>query len=255
MVRTLEKIAEMHLGLPSSMLHYSKGEYRYNHLRHLIVFNSSVYVELEGTATRIWKGDIDLTLSFAKVENLAEELGMLVYVVYEGWDGVVKLDEAAMCTRGVGGSIYANSNYVEVTDNGVPLHKVVEPVEKAPAVYPAEEYIKVPLVDEDYDYLSITDMFDGVTVDTTPLNNYYRLVCSKFAITAEEALRVYMTFEDYQELERLMGLWIDAYYPYFTPYRRQKELHWMLFMSGPNNFETTPEWAEDGCLYKKKETK
>lgn len=58
----------------------SKSWYRNNNPDNLVIFNSNVFAEGMG---KIWYGDIDLTVDKDVLYDVAKELGVTVYVLYE----------------------------------------------------------------------------------------------------------------------------------------------------------------------------
>ena len=67
------------LGHPGRMISGSKSGYRNRFPDNRPVFNANVCVE----SGKIWYGDLDLTLDGEKLQQLADELGEKVYVLYE----------------------------------------------------------------------------------------------------------------------------------------------------------------------------
>jgi diphthamide synthase (EF-2-diphthine--ammonia ligase) len=73
-------IADTHLGCAGKMLSGSKSAYREKYPNHLVVFNSNICTKEYG---KIWFGDIDVALDEDKLEKLADELKVSLYVLYE----------------------------------------------------------------------------------------------------------------------------------------------------------------------------
>ena len=76
------KIAESILGTFGRLISMSKSGYRGRNPNHLVIFNSNVCTNSE----KIWYGDLDVTLDFSKLQNLAKEMSETIYVLYE-FDG------------------------------------------------------------------------------------------------------------------------------------------------------------------------
>ena len=81
-------IAEKHLGMAGRMISFSKSGYSQKNPDNLVVFNSNVCID-EGN---IWYGDLDVTLSYDSLSDLAKETGKTVYVLTES-DGRFENEE------------------------------------------------------------------------------------------------------------------------------------------------------------------
>lgn len=82
------EIAEGHLGYRGKMISFSKSGYMKRFPENLVLFNSNVCVE----SGKIWYGDLDVTLSFDSLSDLAKELDETVYVLTEK-DGRFEYEE------------------------------------------------------------------------------------------------------------------------------------------------------------------
>lgn len=71
--------AEKTLGRCGCMLSGSKSYYSDKFPNNVVVFNSNVCIK----AGKIWFGDLDITVSMAKLKKLAKVLDENVYVLYE----------------------------------------------------------------------------------------------------------------------------------------------------------------------------
>jgi hypothetical protein len=76
----VENIARIHLGYPGKLLFGSKSRYRDRYPDHKVAFNSNLCTKEYG---KIWFGDIDITIDTDKLEKLADELKISIYVLYE----------------------------------------------------------------------------------------------------------------------------------------------------------------------------
>lgn len=76
-----EKAIEL-LGFAGIMISGSKSGYCNRNPKNLAVFNSNLIV-MEPTPTKIWYGDIDLTLSLDKIKELSESIGQEIRVLRE----------------------------------------------------------------------------------------------------------------------------------------------------------------------------
>ena len=96
MKEPLYKIAEEHLGFSGRMISFSKSGYIRKNPDNLVVFNSNVCTD-EG---RIWHGDIDVTLSYDSLSDLARETGKTVYVLME-MDGRFENEETPLLKKAI----------------------------------------------------------------------------------------------------------------------------------------------------------
>lgn len=72
------------LGYPGMLISGSKSGYRKAHPDNLTIFNANICIEeTDGTAKKIWWGDIDITLSQKVLREIALEFDTDVRVLYE----------------------------------------------------------------------------------------------------------------------------------------------------------------------------
>lgn len=76
-----EKAIEI-LGMEGKMISGSKSGYYTRHPNNLALFNANLIV-MESIPTKIWYGDLDLTLSIDQLKELASELGVEIRVLRE----------------------------------------------------------------------------------------------------------------------------------------------------------------------------
>ena len=58
----------------------SKTLYRMEHPTHKVIFNANIF----STSGKIWYGDIDLDTDSDKIQAVSNELGVRLFVLYEG---------------------------------------------------------------------------------------------------------------------------------------------------------------------------
>jgi len=73
------EVAREILGFPGKIIGASKSGYRENFPDHLVVFNSNVFMG----KTKLWFGDIDITLSLESLQEIASSIGEKIYVLTE----------------------------------------------------------------------------------------------------------------------------------------------------------------------------
>lgn len=78
---TFDRIAA-DLGLPRSrLISMSKSGYRKRHPDNAVVFNATI---ADAMGAPLWWGDVDLTLDESKLVELAEQIGIDLYLYFEG---------------------------------------------------------------------------------------------------------------------------------------------------------------------------
>ena len=74
------KIFQKHnLGI-SRMISGSKSGYKRNHKENLVIFNGNIITKKYG---KIWWGDLDVTLDFNNLKNIADEIKQDLYILRE----------------------------------------------------------------------------------------------------------------------------------------------------------------------------
>lgn len=71
--------AERHLGYAGRMVSGSKSSYSRAYPDHVVVFNANVFAG----RTKVWYGDVDVTLMAESLQALADECGATIRVLYE----------------------------------------------------------------------------------------------------------------------------------------------------------------------------
>lgn len=67
------------VGMMGRMISWSKSEYLRSHPNNVVVFNANVCAD----PGKIWFGDLDITRDSEKLQQLADELDQMVYVLHE----------------------------------------------------------------------------------------------------------------------------------------------------------------------------
>lgn len=62
------------------MIAFSKSRYRDTYPNNLVVFNSNILSE---NGSKVWFGDLDITLDKEKLQEVADKTGVTFYVLYE----------------------------------------------------------------------------------------------------------------------------------------------------------------------------
>jgi hypothetical protein len=91
---TVEKI----LGIQGRMISGSKSGYRRYYPDNLVVFNSYMVVVTKTGASKVWFGDVDITLDREKLKQVAKELDATVFIIYE-MDGRFENENSPVLSR------------------------------------------------------------------------------------------------------------------------------------------------------------
>lgn len=123
-----EKILEKTIGYAGRMMAGSKSGYCKAYPKNVPIFNANLIAIKDGKPTKVWWGDLDLTVDHAKLLKASEKLETPLYVLYE-MDGrfdneelpemhrfIAKYDASAAQNLQVDLSSYS-SNYFEVELN------------------------------------------------------------------------------------------------------------------------------------------
>ena len=74
------EIFEKHGFYPGRLLSGSKSGYHNQYPNNTVVFNGNIITEKAG---KIWYGDIDVTLEFDQLKEIADEIGQDLYILRE----------------------------------------------------------------------------------------------------------------------------------------------------------------------------
>jgi hypothetical protein len=78
-----DEILDTTIGIPGRMISGSKSGYRRVYPGNAPVFNSNLVVMENGEPTKIWHGDVDLTVDHEKLLKLSEAMEKEIFVLYE----------------------------------------------------------------------------------------------------------------------------------------------------------------------------
>lgn len=241
--------AEKFLGYAGTMLSGSKSIYRHAHPSNVVVFNANVCTKKNKV---IWHGDLDLTLSYKKLQSLSAELKTSIYVLYEG-DARFSNENSPRFERHVGlftknhSSINSQYNYIDKT--GIPKQYTSKeiaikfpPPPKEPTIYDKKDYKSVKLP-------NLTNF--TIIKNTSPFLKFQEYFNKKYgkAVGGELSLKLWVTEEYYMQLETLVKKTVKKTYSYIHPVKLEQTISWEMFNHGPNHFENTPEWAKQSLGY------
>jgi len=82
-MKNTKKILEKTIGHTSRMIAGSKSGYRKAYPNNVPIFNSNLVAIEDGKPTKVWYGDLDLTIDHAKLLEASKELETVLYVINE----------------------------------------------------------------------------------------------------------------------------------------------------------------------------
>jgi hypothetical protein len=254
-----DQIVEI-LGHRGRLVSGSKGQYRWDNPRNVVVFNGNLCTKSQG---KIWYGDIDVTMDENKLIRLAEVLGETVYVLYESDarfenEQTPKLEKAVYAVSEKGQSFWAADTLDRDAKGRLvsrPQDKVVDQeAEKEQAV----RYLESEACQEKlYERTSLRlpwGKIKRLARKKSPLVKFWDFAREHFNVSDEDLFKkLKLTKFDKDQLTQLQSAWIDKYFDFLSDYRKQNELNWSLFLNGPDYFLHDPQWIKPGFAYWKKD--
>ena len=79
-IETIVQIFESNKFPFGDMLSGAKWEYSQSFPNHLVVFNANVLTKSHG---KVWYGDLDISMSHARLKKIAEQVGEPLYILHE----------------------------------------------------------------------------------------------------------------------------------------------------------------------------
>tara|TARA_Y100000310_G_scaffold174_1_gene235 strand:- start:232 stop:636 length:405 start_codon:yes stop_codon:yes gene_type:complete len=79
-IETIARIFESNEFPFGHMLHGEKWLYSQSFPNHLVIFNANVLTKSHG---KVWYGDLDISMSHARLKKIAEQTGEPLYVLHE----------------------------------------------------------------------------------------------------------------------------------------------------------------------------
>lgn len=269
-------------GSLGNMVSYSKGQYRYDNPKNLVVFNANIYSPDFG---KIWYGDIDLTEKHRELRDLSMEYGTPLYVLYEmdgrfenedvpalenyvvkATAGTLKLKESAMEITDLEGNVVKASGFYYIHSDG------------SPKVYTSSEHKKINLAyykalaaidskrtkeemklikPDDYTAIKLNIKY-SLKSKYNPLSQLYKKfikLCGDDKDKAQELFdSLVWTRKEEKAFEQALVKWIKVHHKGLSKYRIDKEVAWMK-LETPRNFRPKdPKWAT-GKFYLEKDKK
>jgi hypothetical protein len=274
--------ANLLLGHLGRLICYSKGRYRKENPKDLIVFNANVCTEDHG---KIWYGDLNLTNDYLDLMDLSQRIGCEVYVLYESdarfdrehspklKDYVamisavkIKLLEQPLKTKDLKGNVVTAPNQFYLDITGVPRVYTIEQHKKLyPSYYKAIKAVKAKLLRDELALLKANDYIEvkigiryAVTKDLSPLDQLQKKVISLCKGDKEKAQALYdsllWTRKERKAFEKASIDWIKRQYPDVDKYEIDKTLAYASLDAPRNFYPADPKWAT-GRFYIKKDSK
>lgn len=267
------ELARKYLGHSGRMISGSKGQYNHDNPRNVTVFNGNLVLE---SGEKIWYGDLDLTVDEPAVVLLATALGERVYVLREmdarfENESNPKIQRAVYSTNGESAQfdkelyVYENNKLVDAPEPAPTEEELEAKAERVRKSYDEREFevvnLKLPFDDlteedeeyQDHNFFDVKSMFHNLTEENSPIHNFQNYFIKEMGFEPDEAIRVYLTKETADELKKQIEYWVRVFHGgYLSDYRVQKNVDWLWFNNGPSEFQETPDWAEEGRIYKRK---
>lgn len=246
----------------------SKGQYSWDNKNHVVLFNCNICTQSHG---KIWYGDFDITVDEEKLVEAAKALKERVYVLYESDarfenEKNPKLEHAVFSVDETGKDFWNEEHFIR-SENGRIYHKEPDPPtaeeeEEKRLTYLASEFCKK----EKYQETNVKIPWAKIkrlSAKKSPLHKFWGEVADLFDVpsdaetdedkekTQELFSKIMISAEDHKKLKESLTAWIEKYYEFLSDYRKEKEISWGIFMSGPDYMLHTPEWMKSGVFYLK----
>lgn len=249
-----EFYAEKILGFMGRMVGGSKSIYRYDNPTNIVVFNANLFTS---NGTKIWYGDLDLTLDSDKLKQLSSTIKEDIYVLYET-DGRFENEKKpklnnAVAVYGPGGSIsLKESSYFYIDEAGIPRAFSDEELEKKIPSSPRE---KVVYEEDAYESIELPDLDSfKVKKNSSPLEDFQLYFINKYGRekAAEIYSRLWVTPKAYKKLTKLVTQAVKKTFKGLHPVKIEQTVSWEMFQASPMSFLDKPKWAKDSKGYLKK---
>jgi len=242
--------------------------------KNITVFNANLVLE---SGLKVWHGDLDLTNDEGLIGAVAIKLGQDVYVLHEGDarfenEYVPKLDRFVMrakfdkYTDSAETVLNPNSVSEYTRENGKLVYKEDFnddlPSERAPSVASESDFERVNLKIEDmdqdddeyefYNEVPFRSFLENWSEKNSPIHNFQNYLIKDQGFAPEDYTDYVLTREDHDRLKAQFTIWYELFHgEWESDYRKQKNIAWAWFDVGPSKFDSTPEWANEGRLYKR----
>lgn len=240
------------LGHKGKLICGSKGLYRHNNPRNVVIFNANIFTK-EG---KIWYGDIDITKEEKLLIKASKELKQELFVLYES-DGrsfnendkdresPEAIKDAILSVTKDGITVLGSLSGVVVREGKKLLSKKITPP-KAPKLpkytnqYNEHEFIKFKLPKFEYKASKIS-----------PLERFYKKLQGK----CDSVSDLYLLGPDYNSMLKLMEKWFINYHKLpKDSYQFKKEMGYLALDMPCQFYDASfgPTWGEEGHFYIKK---
>lgn len=240
------------LGNKGRMICASKGQYRYDNPRNVVLFNANLCTNED----KLWYGDVDITVEADKLKKIASELNEVLYVLRE-MDGRFENEERPLIDNAIfhvlpTGEICLNADREEyiVFENNRYLYKKedekkVELPNHWDGNYSKEDFSNIIEVDD-------WGIFESSDEDC-PLIKFWKFVGKSLGKKLEE-IKVcdYVICEDsYNILKSITKIWMEEQHG-LKGYQLQKNIAFHMLDIGPNTFSGSkfgPSWCNKDSVY------
>lgn len=247
MSKLLEDL-ELLLGSSGRLITASKGRYRYNNPQNIVVYNANL-VTTDGV--KLWHGDLDLTLDFDILAELAKKHDVGLCVLPEM---AARFENETAPKMG--------DTIVEITESGCSWKKGIPIVKKANKFYreiPKEtvlpEYEDGKYIEADYLKLEMPLDFIKVTAKgEEPLTQLYNKIAAHLQLNDLSHFNVSKIVVNNDTEAKLIKL-VESYAKKshkISGYDLQKAVTWHMFDLGPQVFQGSkkgPSWVIENYIY------
>jgi len=253
------------MGSPGRLINMSKGRYRYENPRNLVVFNSNIFTQ---SGKKIWYGDIDVTTNEQDLIDLNKVINEKIYLLYE-MDGRFENEKTPKIEKAVvsvdNGVVTLNDNLTEyfTKENGqfLAVEREEEPEPELPDHknihrdynFDTKEYEEIPYTEKDYDAFKMPLSKFKSKNKTTPVDKLYNFFTTKCYDPKKRPnlniMDFYISNDDEEKFREIVGQWLIDYYGLEKgDYEYSKNMGW-LCLELPSTFRDSkygPTWAKKG---------
>ena len=250
--------AEKILGLMGKCLG-SKSIYSYDNPKNIVVFNANICTKEYG---KIWYGDLDITLSYQKLQELSKLIKTTIYILYENdarFENEInpQFDNAIISFSESGKIEIFNRDYdiFYVDSDGAPRSLSDEEFEEK---YPPEPKERSIYNQEDFDPILLPNLKQiRAKKDISPLYDFQKWFIDNYGKEKAEEIypHLYITPAYNDELESKISKAITKTFPDIHPAKLEQSIAWEMLQAAPSSFMDKPDWAVDGTGYIRKNNK
>lgn len=241
----MTSIAQKHLGLFGML--GSKTIYRAEHPDNLIIFNARVFT----ANSFLWKGDLDISISYQNLKDLSTELEETIYVFYESdafsIDRNPNLEKAAVIVESQNLNVSEDILEFYKMEDGQPIRIPPIPYKPKKSSEKKSDYVEMAI--PDLKALKVTAKQDG-------WDQFQSMFIDMYGKTLAEKIykNFYLSAKAYKKINSITRRCLKRKYPYLHDAKIQQEVEWSSFLMSPKSFgpDLDPKWVKPEYGYIKK---